>query len=566
MPENQLSQPLTSTDMIGIVNEAMHLNGLKTLPTEKENPKPGTDLQITEVQYENGEVLISIHSPHANINPYAVKIEQQDNGFIVRHAREVPHANGDEPLRVTARLPIGKKVSIGVQSEKYPDYYALADFTRPEQKVDETKPGKEGVKITFGMNTTGYGFDPGRDSEDNLGPEWWTRIEALAKVKAMDFVRIHMTWQHWNPKVDVYEEVDLLRVVKRLKKMGLKIAYCVRPYRTVGDPMIPAHEVAVDHTGREFAEGPEGLNNHYVTFAPGGVVAQQAFTKSIEALGKFMHEHAPDSVYAALGWGYTEEYTLPVNYNKLGTGGQTPSGMCIYSQADRQLFKTMYGFELPVYEADWFPDSLDRLYKKHPQVLDYITHCMSTIQHDFNNAIRKHSQVPVCGYYADVPTKQSAWYGHRDMIAIFGDCDMIYSTDGEENHKDKLRAADFHRGTFPNLTSIIELDPTDTEAGKEYDAGQVNVPKCIETLTSAVQRGVRIVSWAMAFGPNQASALGQIAQEIRKGVEVDEKPAQGVTSVFGPDFYSDAALYHAEWDAAEGWKQPTPIHAVRYDV
>lgn len=587
MPENQVEQnALNREDVVAIVGEVLQKH--KLIPSDEvvvpPSPSEKGDLLITDVKYDKGELSIFIYSRLARINPYLVKITEAETGKTIRLPKEVPHSDPDAPLRMQVLLSVGKAVIVAVQSVPQPELFDAFTFTRLQDKTEEDKTEEEdtdkdedGTDVNpdvptekegfiypiFGMNTTGYGFNETLDAIDNLPDEWWKRLEYAKKKGIVDFARIYVDWQNWEPTKGVFSEVDLLRVSKRLRKMGVGMALCVRPYRS--DNRIAINERATDQNGKVFVEGPDlpGVGLH--TFSIGAVNAQAEFKTAMVALAKFCAMHEPNAVYVSMGYGYTEEFNLPIIYADSGTKDERAVGICTYSQADRNLFQSVYGFPLPSPQADNLPWSMGDLYRDHHQVLDFITSRLASIYNDFVDTFHDHCKVPVCGYYPDVVTEQSAWYGHRDLVAIFGRCDMIYSTEGTyPDDPRKLLAADLHQGTFPHMVSIIEMDPTDEGA----EGGEISKPidpaSVQRTLSRAIERGVRIVTWAMAHGEGHMDALAPMVSVLRQGVKV-APPSKGITVDISSTLYSGKSLYVPAWEAAGGKDKPTPVHSVKAD-
>ncbi len=577
---------LSREDAIELVNQAMHENGLKPLAVvEPEKPKEKL-LEIVGIAYQDGNLLLALYSPHADIQPYDVSVVAIEKDFTVRRATGVKHTDHKKPLTVDVpKMPYEQELLITVSSVNKPDYVATTKFTRlrdeeqsptpedntnrpspeentdqpsPEDQSDQTspetpiKPGARVVIPRMGFNMTGYGYAP--NAEFSINQEWIDRMKLLVRQKAIDFARIHIRWQDWEPNIGEYTEVELIQALKKIKAEGCVPAICVRPYRW--DDVIAYEEVAMDHTGKIFKDGG------YHTFAPGAETAQNHFRKSMERLAQLVNMHAHDAEFTSLGYGITEEFFLPCNYSE--TKGDVLTGMCIYSPADKDAFQEAYGYELPVYDLSWFPDSIGRLYTDHPKVLDYITVRLAKIQREFNGAFKQNApRVPVFGFYADVPSKQSAWYGHRDLLAIFDGCDGIYSSDG--GFWEKFMAADLHKGTWPGKPSAIEIDPEDAgRDGSAYD-GPIQPHLVKQIIEEAVRRGVTHIPLAMAFGPKQIAQIGPVLREAReKGIEVKDFTGQIPEIEYGSRLHSDDNLFRDAWEKLGGKEHPAPFKIVRH--
>lgn len=595
MPQTTKPQEsdFTREDAIALVNQAMLKNGLKPLTVvEPEKPKQPL-LEIVGIAFQDGNLMLALYSPHADIQPYDVLVQRTEDDYTVRRAGDVKHTDHTKPVIVDVHnMPFDKEVLVTVSSIGKPDYVATTKFTRhrdedtpvepdvkpeppteypPKDEGDQTspetpiKPGEGIVIPRIGMNTTGYGYAP--EQEFGINQEWIERMQLLANEKAIDWVRIHVRWEDWEPNIGEFTEVEMIRAIKKIRSIGCAPAFCIRPYRR--DDVIAYEELAMDHAGRKFDDAG------YHTFAPGAETAQNHFRKSMVRLAQLVNMYAPEAEFTSLGYGITEEYFLPCTYSE--TNGQdisVLSGMCIFSEADKRVFRAENGSDIPVYDLGWFPDSIDRLYRDHPRVLDYITGRMAKIQREFNAAWQQNSKIPVCGYYADVPSKQSAWYGHRDLLTIFAGCDMMYSTDG--GSWEKFLAADLHRGTWPNKPSLIELDPEDSGRNAQaqidgtgpyaYD-GSIQPHLVKQIIEEVVRRGATHIPLAMAYGPHQIAQIGPILREIRKnGIKVEAYTGNIPEVEYGSQLHSDQTLFRDAWEKRGGREigHPAPFKIVRH--
>ena len=304
-----------------------------------------------------------LYSNKPKLAPYEVIVSDVKTDRTIRTFDSVPHSSGDKPMVIKALLPFEKQLTIYVKSIGKPEFGAFINYTRPaadtaidapaskpqeSQKPQNFDKGKTHiVHPKFGMNCTGYGYRPG--DVDSLPGEWRERVQFFKDIDGIDDLRPNIMWQDWNPSDGVYTEIEMRRLLKYCERNEIGFAFCMMPYRT--DNMIRQSEKAVDHAGRAFDFG-----NQYHTFAPGALVAQAAFYKANEHFAEFLAKFCPDAVFASLGWGETEEFYLPL-YKNHNDGTNEVSGMCMFSPADKELFRTQYGREMPVYHAASFPES-----------------------------------------------------------------------------------------------------------------------------------------------------------------------------------------------------------------
>lgn len=436
-------------------------------------------------------------------------------------------------------------------------------------------PVNNGERLIY-MNTTGFGFDP--NAVTGIDKDWVPRIEAFTnlvyngvKFSGIDGVRLAVKWSDYEPKEGQFRSDDLKRAIKYLTDRNLRVSICFLPFRSMKDGMIPDSDILIGSNG-DIAV----VDADKYTISPNSTIGKNKLANAVRNLTKTILETGAKVDYFSLGYGQSEEFYLPAYKDpkthqvKYNTGFNTVDKQAWNAWLDARGYARIgipvpWDFSNAFWAGEVWNGSDGRKW------YNFMTDSLADLYHTFRDAV--HSQNgKVCGYFAGAGDAQGAWFMVYHLERIFDGCDYIYSSDGGQriNRADKLLAADFMAGTFPNSKAVMEFDPEDVGIDGQYLNNPYGMPLDWNAFysysKSLFAREVKMVTFAMAFSGetgysngvpfiNNIATSAEVLWKLRKECieqDVEQLPVSSVIDQKVDNYMGDQPYRRAWYDAGGG--------------